>query len=295
MTRLIHYPSECHPKNKESMIRMCKSVGIEYEATNDRGRLNRTDYEYLWLPMFWISPDDLPSHVKIMYGPQFFVFPEGNLIGPRNPEWSKRAVYNLLADWNLDVFKEFAKDTVIPLVALPFGINPAIEDVKSNLKHLDCIIYFKQRNPKHLEYTEGILKGMNFSYKVFKYGSYNNSEYINALKNTKFVLWIGRHESQGFAFQECLASNVPILVWDVISMLDEWGSYQEYKGIKNLYATAAPCWSSICGERIIRDYELPKAIRNIMANLHNYRPREFILNNVADKVVMNQVLQCFNE
>jgi hypothetical protein len=295
MVRLVHYPSECHPKNKESMIRMCKTAGIEYEATNDRGRLNHGDYDYLWLPMFWISPDEIPLHVKILYGPQFFVFPEGALVGPRRPEWSKRAVYNVLADWNLDVFKEFASETVIPLVSHPFGINPAIEDVRLMLKPLDCIVYFKDRDPKQLEYAEGILNAMKYSYRVFRYGSYSNDDYMKTLATAKFALWIGRHESQGFAFQECLASNVPILVWDTTSMFDEWGAYKEYKGKKNLYATAASQWSSACGERIIRDYELPKALRNIMSNLQNYRPREFILNNVGDKVAMNQILQCLND
>ena len=48
-----------------------------------------------------------------------------------------------------------------------------------------------------------------------------------ALKQARFCIWIGRHESQGFAFQECLASNVPILVWDVQSMKDCTEEYRD--------------------------------------------------------------------
>lgn len=291
MPRLVHYPDDCHPNNKRAMMRMCAAAGIEYEATNDRGRLSRPDYEYAWLPMGWVSPDELPSHVKIMYGPHFSVFPEGALVGPRNPEWSKRAFYNVLADWNLATFAEFAKETVIPLAALPFGINPAIEDVKQIIKPLDCILYFKRRNPAHLQFAKRILESKGLQYRVFEYGSYKNEDYIRALKETKFVLWIGTHESQGFAFQDCLASNVPILLWDVTSMFDEWGSYKQYKGQKNLSATTAIQWSNSCGEKIQFGYELSDAIQRMILSLENYKPREFILGKISDVHAMTAILQ----
>lgn len=294
MPRLVHYPDDCHPNNKRAMIRMCASAGIEYEATNDRQRLQRADYEYAWLPMFWVSPDEFPPNVKIMYGPHFSVFPEGPLVGPRNPEWSKRAFYNVLADWNLGVFAEFAKETVIPLMAAPFGINPAIDDVRHTVKPLDCLVYFKRRNPAHLQYAKQVLESKNMTYRVFEYGSYANDEYMRALKETKIVLWIGTHESQGFAFQDCLASNVPILVWDATSMFDEWNAYEKFRGQKNLYATTATQWSSACGERICYKYELYDSIERILKNLQTYAPREFILSKVSDKISIRDILQCLD-
>jgi hypothetical protein len=116
---------------------------------------------------------------------------------------------------------------------------------------------------------------------------------MNTLRVAKFAIWVGSHESQGFAFQECLASNVPILVWDVVSMMDEYGSYKEYVGRKNLFATTAICWSSVCGERILRDYEFEDALKEIQKNLPNYTPRKYILSHVNDKVCMNRILQWF--
>ena len=289
--RFLQFRTDCHPSNTRAMIRMCAAAGIEYEATNDRGRLQRPDYNYIWIPMEWISPDELPPHVKIMYGPHFSVFPEGPLVGPRNPEWSKRAFYNVLADWNLGVFAEFAKETVIPLIAAPFGINSAIEDVRRTVKPLDCLIYFKRRNLVHLQYAKQVLESKNMKYRVFEYGSYANDDYMRALKDTKFVLWIGTHESQGFAFQDCLASNVPILLWDATSMFDEWGSYEQYRGQKNLYATTATQWSSACGEKIYYKYELSDSIQRILKNLQTYAPREFILSKVSDKISIAAILQ----
>jgi hypothetical protein len=291
--RLVHYPDDCHAKNKESIQRMCAAKGLDYEATNDRARLMREDYDIAFLPMRWISPDDLPKSIKILYGPHFSVFPEGPLIGPLHPEWSKRCAYNVLTDWNEVVFREFAPETIIPLVKLPFGINPAIEDVKHYPKTLECLIYTKRRNAVFLKFVEERLKHMGLSYKVFSYGSYRNAEYMATLKQVKFVIWIGTHESQGFAFQECLASNVPILLWDVTTMMDEFGSYTEYKNKKNLYATTATKWSSMCGERIIREYEFESALHTIQNNISRYSPREFILSEVSDTKTMEKMLDYF--
>ena len=288
--RLVHYPDDCHVKNKESMIRMCNAYNIVYEPTNDRARLNRADYDILWLPMRWISPDELPSTVKILYGPHHFVFPQGALVGPRNEAWSKRCAYNVLSHWNEGVFREFAPETTIPLVAFPFGVNAAIEDAKAHPKTFDCLVYTKRRDPSHLAHVEKTLQKNGRSYRVFNYGSYHNSDYMNTLKQVKFAIWLGSHESQGFAFQECLASNVPILLWDVLSMMDEYGSYSEYRGRKNLFATTATQWSSACGERILHAYEFEAGLRNIYQYIERYTPRDFILSRVNDTVAMQRIL-----
>jgi len=292
--KLLHYPNDCHVKNRESILRMCKTMNIIYEATNDRERLQQADYTHLWLPMRWISPDELPKTIKILYGPHHSIFPEGALCGPRNEEWSKRCVYTTLSDWNLNVFKEFAPETVIPCVSLPFGLNPAIEDTAASPKTLDCFVYFKRRDPNQLKSITTLLNKKGLSYRLFSYGSYKNEDYMNTLRTVKFGVWIGSHESQGFAFQECLASNVPLLVWDVTSMMDEYGSYKEYVGKKHLFATTATQWSSVCGERVLREYELESALDNIQINLPMYTPRTFIFSKMSDSVCMKRILDSFS-
>lgn len=293
--RFLQYPDDCHRKNKESILRMCAAANMMYEATNDQTRLHRQDYDYLWLPMFWVSPDEIPAHVKILYGPHHSIFPEGNLIGPLNPKWAKRAVYTTLSDWNLEVFKEFAPQTTIPTAPLMFGVNPAIDDVRQVPKELDCLVYFKRRDPKELEYVQSILQAKGLSYRIFKYGSYDNAEFMRALKKVRFAIWLGTHESQGFAFQETLASNVPILCWDAMTMFDEYGEYKQYKGRKNLYATTATVWSSLCGERILRAYEVPAALDAVQRNLSVYEPRKEILNQTSDTQTMAKLLNWFSD
>jgi hypothetical protein len=291
--KFLQYPDNAHVKNKESILRMCAAGGLDFEATNDRGRLNRADYDYLWLPMFWVSPDDIPARAKILYGPHHSVFPEGALIGPLNTSWAKRCVYTTLSDWNMAVFREFAPETTIPLAPLKFGVQE-MPDVRQEPKQVDCLIYFKRRDPRDLNAARLALKAANLSFVEFSYGSYQQNDFLYALKRVKFALWIGSHESQGFAFQESLSMNVPILCWDATSMFDEHGSYKQYRGSKNLFATSATVWSSLCGERILRAYELPGALDAIQRNLGWYRPKEEILRGASDSVTMDAIIKYFD-
>ena len=74
-------------------------------------------------------------------------------------------------------------------------------------------------------------------------------------------------------------------------MFDEWGSYGGYRGQKNLYATTATQWSSMCGERIIREYELKSVIQYILDNYTMYNPRNFILSRVSDINAIQNIIK----
>ena len=116
---------------------------------------------------------------------------------------------------------------------------------------------------------------------------------MQALQDVRFVIWIGCSESQGFAFQECLASNVPILVWDVESMFQSVLPIPSEHKNKKLKATSCPAWSPICGERITSFAEMEGALQRIQAKLDTYEPRRFILEQNADEVAMRRILDSF--
>jgi hypothetical protein len=296
--KLLQYPNDSHHKNRESMIRMCAAWNIEYEATNDKSKCNDPSVTILWLPMFWVNPDEFPGKY-ILYGPQHFIFPQGPIIGPENKEWSKRCVYLSLSNWVHELYREFTNESVIPFVPLGFGINPAIEDSKATPKELDCIIYVKRRNRVHVNFIKETLNELSLRYRVFEYGSYQNSEYMNALKTTKICIWIGTHESQGFAFQECLASNVPILCIDATTMFDELQPngvpvYEYLRGQKQLKSTSATKWSSECGEKIDSIEVFKDTLDIIFKKLDTYTPRKFILDQQSDYIAMKAILDYFN-
>jgi hypothetical protein len=115
---------------------------------------------------------------------------------------------------------------------------------------------------------------------VLQYGSYNEEEYKSILKNSRFGIWIGSHESQGFALQEALSTNTPLLVWDVSSMFDEIynGSmeYMRYQGSKKLLATSCTTWDNTCGIRFTRSEDAEQSLDTMLANWNTFQPRKLI-------------------
>lgn len=140
-----------------------------------------------------------------------------------------------------------------------------------------------------------LLEEKALKYHVFRYGSYNEEDYKNCLLMSKFMLVLDGHESQGFALEEAMSCNTPLLVVDATSMYDETndGVYEHLKP-KKLLATSVPYWSEECGIKITNPVQLSDSIDNMMANYKQYTPRNYILNTLSDKVCMERILDYFS-
>jgi glycosyltransferase involved in cell wall biosynthesis len=139
------------------------------------------------------------------------------------------------------------------------------------------IIYFKSVD---IERLRDVVRTLKIDFDIFNYNSgYSEQEYQEAISHAPYIIWIGRHESQGFAFQEALSSNCPIFVIDVKSLREEINSsWVNYLPNHKLQATAASYFDSSCGlitypERWKEDWD--KFLQG------NYSPREFVLNNLS--------------
>lgn len=141
-------------------------------------------------------------------------------------------------------------------------------------------VYFKDRNPEELHIIKKCLDSKQISCDFFSYTNrYSEEEYIRCLQKSKYGIWIGRHESQGFALQEALSCNVPLLVWNITSMNQEYG--QHYSDIP---ATTIPYWDERCGEYFYNADQLDETFQTFISQLESYRPREFVLENLSMEV-----------
>jgi hypothetical protein len=105
---------------------------------------------------------------------------------------------------------------------------------------------------------------------------YNENDFLNVLQHAKYGIWLGAHESQGFALQETLSCNVPLLVWNVSSMKQEYGYNYD-----DILATSIPYWDKRCGEYFYNQNDFFITFNKFISNLHNYNPREFILEHLS--------------
>jgi len=287
-----------HNRNSEFIIRACKLFNIEYHYTDSR-HFADNKYDIIWCPTFWINPDSYPTS-KFIFGPQFWVFPDPScdFFSQSKPEHKYRCIYVCLSDWIVTLYREFADITHsnIPFVPIPFGLEDIQPKQTTNEYEYDCILYFKARHPSLLEFCESIVKAKGLRYKVYRYGSYQRQEYIETLKKTRFAIWIGSHESQGFGLQECLATNTPIYVYDVKSMKDEFAGgryiYEHHK--EQLLATTAGYWSDECGKKIYSNEEFTAELDSFIKNIPNYQPAAYVQQHLTDRVCFQRFLDALS-
>jgi len=286
-----------HPRNVEFIIRACRMFKIEYHYTDDSSPPDH-QYDIIWAPAAWINPDRYPTS-KILFGPHFWVFPNPSdpLFTQAKPEHASRCIYLCLSDWNKKVYDEFVpvSNQIIPFVPLPFGL-----DIQAFPKHdaceYDCIIYYKDVDPARLSWCIAHITSIGLRYKLYKYGSYQRDEYLSTLQRTHFVIWLGRHESQGFGLEECLATNTPIYVYDVKTMKEEYvnGRYVYLHHSEQLLATVAPYWSDQCGIKVFSNDEFVARLPEFMEALPRYEPAKYIQDTLTDNICFRRMTDALN-
>lgn len=276
-----------HPKNLLGLQKGCVKFGYPFLITKNINDVYKNDIYNL------VILSDTPGNVKIpgkfiIFGPHISVFPPESLIGN---EEHPNSVLNLLADWNVTVWKEFG-NMKIPLAILPFGVDTEQFSPPPGGPGKEMFIYYKQRDPAILQNVMRIAP-KDYRINLITYGSYHETDYINILRRCAFGIWIGRHESQGFALEEALSCNVPLIVLNVKTMKEEYNrAAYIYSHInKNLYATAIPWWSEKCGEVIYSVDELVSSIQKLINNYDFYEPRKFIENNLSISIAFQKMIK----
>jgi hypothetical protein len=285
-----------HPRNSEFIIRACKLFNIEYHYTNSN-QFPDNQYDIIWCPQVWVDPYRYPTS-KFIFGPHFWVFPDPSceVFTKSKPEYKHRCIYVCLSDWIVKVFQEFADiaNSNIPFVPIPFGLEDI--PIKTTTEYeYDCILYCKLRHPSIYDFCKSFVESKGLRYKIYNYGSYNREEYMNTLKKTKFVIWIGRHESQGFALEECLATNTPIYLYDVTTMKDEYANgfiYNHHK--ENLLATVAPYWNDQCGLKVYSQDEFIRRFDEFVTKIPTYSPAKHMKDVLSDKICFQRFLDALS-
>ena len=281
-----------HQRNSEFIQRACQLFNITYINTHDSNFADES-YDIIWSPSGWIDPDKY-AHSKIIFGPQFWVFPNPSdpLFTRAKPEHANRCIYVCLSEWIVNVFREFVPESqqIIPFVPIPFGLDVASKP--KGTPEFDCIIYFKGRHPALLDACRAFVESKGLRYRVYQYGSYNREEYLDTLTKTQFAIWIGSHESQGFGLEECLATGTPMYLWDVTSMKEEWqhGHFVYQNHSEKLLATSAPYWSDQCGLKVYSQAEFENRFDEFRSRLPTYRPAEYVQQTLTDKVCFQRFL-----
>ena len=282
--KILYIKSNMHSKNNNALMNY---KNINFYIINNITNLNEIDlskFDVVYSPCEPINVNEYPN-TKFIFGPHFSVFPEKHHMDIIR---RKNVIYVQPSEWAAEVWKISPLCNNIKIQSLPFGVDTEkFNNNKSISEREKVFIYFKTRHPQLLYILQSFLNDKNISYEIFNYNTrYDENTYIEYLKEAKYGIWLGRHESQGFALEEALSCNVPLLVWNVKSMNEEYG--YNYSDIP---ASVIPYWDERCGEYFLNVTELENTFNTFISKLETYKPREYILENLTMEVCEQKLIQ----
>ena len=184
--------------------------------------------------------------------------------------------------------------------AWPVGIDthhwiPETGEAKS----VDFILYDKVRwehNRFELELINPIVERLRddgLTFHVFRYGAYEESEFHTHLKRARAMIFLCEHETQGIAYQQALASGVPILAWDRGGFWRDPNFYPRV--IEFGPVSSVPYWDERCGIRFESAPDFASSLANFLQQRDSFDPRAYILENLTLEKCAARYLQYLTE
>jgi hypothetical protein len=258
-----------HPKNLSSLSLSVERLGWIRVYDINEADVVFNSCEYIDTKLY---PDK-----KFIFGPHFCVIPDSKLLSIGN---ARNAIYIQPSQQVVDMWiNDYSVDKYISLRVYAFGIDTD-RFKPSDCAKEDVFIYYKNRDPRELCLVTTLLTQRGIKYNLINYGLYTEDQYIDQLDRSSYGIWLGSHESQGFALEEALSMNVPLLVWSTLLMSQENNCDPAYHSIKSPM-TSAPYWHPTCGEIFYDQSQISNSLDIFLSKLYDYNPRQYILDNLS--------------
>jgi glycosyltransferase involved in cell wall biosynthesis len=212
-------------------------------------------------------------------GPSLYDHP---MLAPRLMEDERFKTYLVLGQWTKDMFHPFYGEACVRWHA---GIDTEVwGDTSSNPKDVDFLIYDKIRwdherlATELLEPIRRSIESRGLRTQVLRYKYHDHITYRRMLRRSRAMLFLCEHETQGLAYQEALASNIPVLAWDNGFWLDPlWRRLSPEK----IPASSVPFFSTLCGERFADLDGFEPALRRFLDRFAEMNPRKYVLEHLS--------------
>jgi hypothetical protein len=163
-------------------------------------------------------------------------------------------------------------------------------------KTIDFILYNKirwdhsMREATLMAPLRAELQRRGLSFEEIKYGGYQPGRFRELLSQARAMVFVCEHETQGIAYQEALASGVPVLAWDHGG---EWLDPAYYPDrVRFGPVSSVPYWDSTCGEKFRDAGEFRPSLDRFRHRLAegDFHPRDFILSHLELKAAAKAFL-----
>lgn len=200
-------------------------------------------------------------------------------------------------EWMRVMFEPYYPGKVL---AWPVGIDTdAWSQRLKGEPQFDFLIYDKIRW-EHEHYQHELidpicraLDSRSLTYQFIKYGDYAPDELKDKLSNSKSVIFLCEHESQGLAYQQILSTGTPILAWERGGYWQDPYYYPEKVKFKPV--SAVPYWDNRCGVKFTSADDFDKQLQAFLTGLSGFNPRSYIMKNLTLEVCAKKYLEIYRE
>jgi glycosyltransferase involved in cell wall biosynthesis len=191
-------------------------------------------------------------------------------------------IHLVLAQWMYNMFHPIYGDACVRWYA---GIETdEWVDTSSCAKDIDFLVYDKIRWNHETLAVEllhpivDVLARRRLRTHVIRYKYHDHKTFQRLLERSRAMVFLCEHETQGLAYQEALACNVPVLAWDNGYWLDPL-----WKQVSNamIPASSVPFFSADCGDRFANLSRFEEALNRFLDRMISYRPRQYVLENLS--------------
>jgi glycosyltransferase involved in cell wall biosynthesis len=247
--------------------------GCDVRVNDFTAALARPDYP--------VGLGGYPSVLKAVTLPNPVVFGPGDFGVPADAvavaASSRIQILIQPSDWFRDYYRSSCGEKVVTWYA---GIDTAHwTDQSSHPKSVDVLIYDKirwYRDERVATVRDRLIQHLTvrgFSWKIIRYGHHHQKMFVEALRLARSMAFLCEHETQGLAYQEALASGVPVFAWDDGEFVDPALKADAPPGLK---VSSVPYFDERCGRRFTLAC-IEAEFDCFWAALANFRPRDYVL------------------
>ncbi|WP_299199336.1 hypothetical protein [uncultured Amphritea sp.] len=259
------------------LVNSLKAIGCDVRVNDFKLAKRYPDY-----PIGVAGYPSILSRVDRLKNPR--IFGPGDFGFPREDDLdvSKDSRYRYFiqpCDWFCQMYEPFCSGRMF---RWPAGIDvESFQDLSIRPKKYDFLIYDKIRWHRETEEDRVLSRILNYldkkglTYTSVRYGQHHYNDFMQGLSDSKAMIFVCEHETQGLACQEALASNIPVLAWDEGKLVDP----ELKKLVSNEFVVSSvPYFNDSCGTRFTID-EFESCCDEFLQG--NFLPRDFIQGNLS--------------
>ena len=172
--------------------------------------------------------------------------------------------------------------------AWPVGIDTdRWHPAPAGLREFDFILYDKIRweHDRHeqelLAPVRAALRARGLSFAEIRYGHYREEDFQSLLQRARGLIFLCEHETQGLAYQQALACDLPIVAWNRGGC---WQDPEYYpQRVRFEPVSSIPYWDERCGLKFTGCDSFAATLDHFLSEQQagRFHPRDFIMENLT--------------